>query len=124
MDDIDDKILEALSVEDKEVMASYRKELGPLGLIVESLRGKLGVMRIIVLIMIVVFVVVFVHSAINFFSVEEITSKLDWMAIGLTALIVVGVARLWYWMELIHLSTIREVKRLELQVSLLVKKLD
>jgi len=123
MSDIDDKILEALSAEDKEVMASYRKQLGPLGLIAESFRGKLGVMRIAVIIMILAFLVVLVHSAINFFSVEEIAPKLNWMAIGLTALIVVCVARLWYWMELIHLSTIREVKRLELQVSLLAKKL-
>jgi hypothetical protein len=123
MNDIDDKILEALSSEDQEVMTNYGKELGLFGLIAESFRGKLGVMRLAVIIMIVVFIVVLIHSAINFFSIEEIASKLDWLAIGLFSLAVVVVGRLWYWMELNHLSTIREVKRLELQVSLLAKKL-
>jgi hypothetical protein len=42
MSDNDDKILEALSAEDKEVMASYGKELGLFGLIAESFRGEIG----------------------------------------------------------------------------------
>ncbi len=123
MNDIDDKILEALSSEDQEVMENYGKELGLFDLIAESFRGKLGFIRITVIIMIVVFIVVLIHSAINFFSIEELASKLDWLAIGLFSLTAVVVGRLWYWMELNHLSTIREVKRLELQVSLLAKKL-
>ena len=123
MSDIDDKILEALSTEDQEVMANYGKELGLFGLIAESFRGKLGATMIILFIMIVAFAVVLVYSAINFFSVEEIAPKLNWMAIALTALIVVALMRLMYWMQLLHLSTIREVKRLELQVSLLAKTL-
>ena len=124
MNDIDDKILEALSAEDQEVMANYGKELGLFGLIVESFRGKLGLMRIAVIIVILALLVLLFHSAFNFFSVEEIAPKLDSLAIGLFALILVCVARLWYWMELNHLSTMREVKRLELQVSLLAKKLN
>jgi hypothetical protein len=123
MNDIDDKILEALSTEDQEVMANYGKELGLCGLMAESFKGKLGVWMIIFIIMIVVFAVVLIYSAINFFSVEEMIPKLNWMAIALTALIVVALMRLMYWIQLIHLSTIREVKRLELQVSLLTKKL-
>jgi hypothetical protein len=123
MSNIDDKILEALSAEDKEVMASYGKELGLFGLMAESFRGKLGVATIAVFIMMLAFALVLVYSAINFFSVEEIAPKLNWLAIALTALIVVALARLWYWMELIHLSIIREVKRPELHVSLLANKL-
>ena len=123
MNNIDDKILEALSAEDQEVMANYGKELGLFGLMAESFKGKLGFMRIAVIIMILALAVLLFHSAFKFFSVEEIVSKLEWLAIGLSALIVVAYLRLWYWLELNHLSTIREVKRLELQVSLLAKKL-
>ena len=124
MNDIDDKILEALSSEDKELMASYGKELGLFGLMAESFRGKLGATMIIVFIMILVFAFVSIYSAINFFSVEEIIPKLNWMAITLIAVIVVIFLRLTYWIQLIHISTIREVKRLGLQVSLLAKKLN
>ena len=123
MNDIDDKILEALGAEDKEIMANYNKELGLFGLMVESFKGKLGGWMIIIFIMILVFAFVFFYGAINFFSVEEIIPKLNWMAITLIAVIAVIFLRLTYWIQLIHLSTIREVKRLELQVSLLAKKL-
>ena len=122
MNDIDDKILEALSTEDKEVMANYGKELGLFGLMIESFKGKLGVWMIVVFIMILVFAFVSIYSVINFFSVEEIIPKLNWMAITLIAVIAVIFLRLTYWIQLIHISTIREMKRLELQVSLLAKK--
>jgi len=123
MNDIDDKILEALGAEDKEIMANYNKELGLFGLMAESFKGKLGAWMILVFIMILVFAFVSIYSVVNFFCVEEIIPKLNWMAIALIALIAVIFLRLTYWIQLIHISTIREMKRLELQVSLLAKKL-
>ena len=124
MSDIDKKILEALSAEDKEVMDSYGKELGLFGLMKESFRGKLKAMVIPVFLFMLMFAALLVYCTINFFSVEDIGTKLNWLAIGLTALIALGLLRLWYWMELNRLSIVREVKRLELQVSLAAKKLS
>lgn len=123
MSDIDEKILEALNNEDKEVMDSYGEELGLFELMAESFRGKMKVVVIPVFVFMLTFAAILVYSAVNFFSVEEIGTKLHWLAIGLTALIVFGLLRLWYWMELNRLSVIREVKRLELQISLLSKKM-
>ncbi len=123
MSDIDEKILEALNDEDKEVMDAYGEELGLFGLIRESFRGKLKVPVIAVFLFIIIFAVIFIYSAINFFSVEAIDTKLNWLAIGFTVFFVVGLLRFWYWMVLSQLVTIREIKRLELQVSLLAKKL-
>jgi hypothetical protein len=122
MSDIDDKILEAFNSDDKEVMDAYGEELGLVGLVVQSFKGKLRTAVIMVFLFILIFGVILVYSAINFFSVEEVATKLNWLAIGLTALIAFGLLRLWYWMELNRLSVIREIKRLELQVSLLAKK--
>lgn len=122
MSDIDDKILEALNNEDKEIMNSYGKELGPFGLIAESFRGKYKALVIWLFIVILIFAVILVFSAINFFSVEDIGMKLNWLAVGLTALIVVALLRLAYFIQLVQISLRREIKRLELQVSLLNKK--
>jgi hypothetical protein len=123
MSDIDEKILEALNNEDKEVMDSFGEEPGLFELIAESFRGKMKAVVIPVFVFMLAFAAILVYSAIHFFSVETIGTKLHWLAIGLTALIVFGLLRLWYWMELNRLSIIREVKRLELQISLLSKKL-
>ena len=123
MSAIDDKIRESLSSEDKEVMESYGKELGFFGLIAESFRGKLKAMVITVFLLVLIFAVILVICAVNFFTVEDIALKLNWLAVGLTALIVIGLLRLWYLMELNRLSVIREIKRLELQIALLAKRL-
>ena len=123
MSDIDDKILEVLDSEDKDVMDSYGQELGFFGLIAESFRGKLKTIVITVFLFILIFAVILVICALNFFTVTDITLKLNWLAVGLTSLIVIGLLRLWYFMELNRLSVIREVKRLELQIALLAKRL-
>jgi len=123
MSTIDDRIQEALSPEDRETMDRYCKELGLFGLIAESFRGKFRHMVIAVFIFILAFAVVLIYSAIYFFSVNDIALKLNWLAIALAALIVIGLLRLWYLMELNRLSIMRELKRIELQLSLLAKKL-
>ena len=123
MNTIDDKILEALNSEDKEVMDSYGKEIGLIGLVAESFRGPLKGIVILVFIFLLIFAVMFFYCAIHFFSVDDIGMKLNWLAGGLTALIAIVILRLWYFMELNRLSVVREVKRLELQISLLAKKL-
>ena len=123
MDSIDDKILETLNSEDRNILNSIGKEPGFFGLIAESFRGKLKALVFTVFILILIFAVVLIYCAVNFFSVEDLESKLNWLAVGLTALIVIGLLRLWYFMELNRLSVIREVKRLELQIALLAKRL-
>jgi len=123
MNDINDKILEALKNEDKQVMDDYGEELGLFGLITESFRGKLKVMVIAVFIFMLAFAAILIYSILNFLSVEDIGMKLNWLGAGLASLIAFGLLRIWYFMELNRLSVIREVKRLELQVSLLAKKL-
>ena len=123
MSTIDVKIREVLNSEDKEVLESYGKELGFFGMIAESFRGKLKAIVIAVFIFILVFAVMLVYCAIHFFSVADIGLKMNWLAGGLSALIVIGLLRLWYFMELNRLSVIREVKRLELLIALLAKKL-
>ena len=122
MSDIDDKILEALNAEDKEVMDAYGEELGFFGLVAESFRGKFRAVVILACFLILVFAVILVYIAIHFFNAREMAAKMNWMAIGLAVLIVISLLRLWYWMELNRLAVTREIKRLELQVSLLAKK--
>jgi len=123
MSDIDEKILAALNGKDKETMKNFGEELGLFQLMAESFRGKIKAVVVPVFIFMVVCMVLLVYSGFNFFSVEDVGMKLRWLAIGLTALIILGMLRLWYWMELNRISIMRELKRLELQISLLSKKL-
>ena len=119
---IDDKILELLNSEDMQVIESYGKEPGLFGLIAESFRGKLKAMVFAVFLFILIFAVILIYCAINFFAVDDLSMKLNWLAGGLTALIVIGLLRLWYFMELNRLSLVRQIKRVELQMALLARR--
>jgi hypothetical protein len=124
MNDIDEKILAAMNAEERHMMEPYASPPGIFGMMADSFRGSLGWVVAMVFVFILVFFGLLVYSAIRFFPETDLESKLDWFAIGLTSLIAMALLRLWYFMELVRLSIIRELKRLELQVSLLSKKLQ
>jgi hypothetical protein len=123
MSKLDDKILEALSSEDREMLETYTRQPGFFGMLSEPFRGSFGPIVIAAFAFMLVAFGLFVYSAIRFFPEPDLLVKLNWLAIGLTMLIILGLLRLWYFQEISRLSIIREVKRLELQIALLAKKL-
>ena len=124
MNEIDDKILAAIRSETEASLGEYSEELGLFGLVRESFRGALGVWVAVVFVLILVFIGAFVYCAIEFFHAPDISMKLNWLAAGLLAAIIVVTLRLWFFMELNRVSVIREVKRVELQLSLLAGKIE
>ena len=124
MNDIDDKILAAIRADTEQSLGEYSEELGPFGLARESFRGAFKWAVISAFVLILVFIGIGVYCAINFVYEYDIAIKLNWFGGALLAFIVVTVLRLWLFMELNRLSTKREIKRIELQVSLLATKID
>jgi hypothetical protein len=124
MNDIDDKILAAIQAETEQSLEEYQEELGLFGLIGESFKGAFKWVVIGAIIMILVFAGLVVYSGINFYHASDIALKLNWFAAGLVAFIIFAILRLWFFMELNRLSIKREIKRVELQVSLLATKID
>ena len=123
MNDIDDKILAAIRSETEESLGEYSEELGLFGLVGESFKGALRWVVFAAFALILIFIGMGVYSAINFYHATDIAVKLNWFAGSALAFLIVIVLRLWYFMELNRLSIRREIKRVELQVSLLGAKL-
>ncbi len=123
MSDIDDRILAALDSDERELIEPYTRPMGLFGMLNLPLRGNLGPIAAAAFVLIFVFLGLLIYSAFQFFPEQELGAKLNWLAIGLTMLIILSILRLWYFLEMSRLSIIREVKRLELQVSLLSEKL-
>jgi len=104
--------------------SNYQKELGLFGLVGESFKGTHKWAVVSVFTLMFIFLGLIIYCGYHFFNAEEIATKLNWLAGGITSFIIFGLLRLWYFMELNRISLKREIKRLELQVSLLVKKFD
>jgi len=124
MNDIDDKILAAIRAETEESLDEYKEELGLFGLVSESFRGAFRWLVLIAFALILLFLGVGVYCAYHFVHATEVAVKLNWFGGSALAFLIVVVLRLWYFIELSRLSIRREIKRVELQVSLLGTKIS
>lgn len=124
MNDIDAKILAAIQSDHEESLNNYEEELGIFGLIGESFKSSLRWVVFAAFALILIFIGLGVYSAFNFIQATDLAIKLNWFGASILAFLIVIVLRLWYFIELSRLSLRREIKRVELQVSLLGNKID
>lgn len=123
MDKLDDKILNAIRSETEQSLEEYSEDLGIFQLIGESFKGAFGWVVMIAVVLIIIFAGVAIYSGFQMYGTADIASKLNWLGLGLVAFIIFAILRLWFFMELNRLSIKRDIKRVELQVSLLGSKL-
>ncbi|WP_411031027.1 DUF6768 family protein [Spongiimicrobium sp. 3-5] len=119
---IDELIKEALTKEE----AKFYDELGEqnlFGKINEVYRGKMGWLAIIMNIVHLVIFVLFVYCIVAFFNTDVTNELIKWSAAGFLCMIVMGMLKLYVWMQMDKNDLLRELKRLELQISALTNKL-
>lgn len=123
MNELDRKIQEALRQEDAELFKEVGAEPSILAMVMETFRGKhkwltfLGVFRGLV------FMVLFVLAAIQFFKAQETRELLLWAAACIVCLSAVSMMNVWYWLEMNKNAVTREIKRLELQIARLASRI-
>ena len=123
MTDIDEKLLQTLKQASNNGVPSDDAELSIFGLIGESFRSRMRWVVFIAILLILVFAGLTIYCAIEMFHAVDAGQKIEWAAMGLASFIVFAMLRLWYFMELNRLSITREIKRVELQLSLLARQL-
>jgi len=122
MNDIDNKIFECLKEEDRRLLNSQSDDLGLFDAIGETFKGKRR--QVVIWVWVVSFIIAafFVFCVIQFFNSTDTDQKLLWLGGFLTALIAQGNIKLWYFMEMNRAALARDVKRVELQLSILANK--
>ncbi|MFS4492392.1 DUF6768 family protein [Maribacter sp. 2308TA10-17] len=118
---IDELIKEALSTEEAE----FYDELGEQGLIGklgEVHKGKTGWLASIMTVMHVLIFVVFIFCSVRFLNTEVTNELIKWACAGFLCMIFMGMMKLYIWMQMDKNDILRELKRLELQVSALSHK--
>ncbi len=115
MDNLDEKIREALQAEDRDIFETG--EPGLRELVAETFRGKLRFFTWMTWAITLVFFVLQVWSAVLFFQSDNVESKLLWATAFLFFAMGVGMLKVWNWMQMDKVSVLREIKRLELQVA-------
>ncbi|WP_222983729.1 DUF6768 family protein [Flagellimonas meishanensis] len=118
---IDELIKEALTEEE----ARFYDELGEQNVLEKFegvFKGRMGWLSILMNFWILAFFVLLVYCAVQFFVAETTEGLVTWGVGVLVCSILVSMLKLYIWMQMDKNDILRELKRLELQVSALSHK--
>lgn len=123
MNDINEKILRTLQ-EEVRVDQPSEDQLTIFGMLWRSFRGPFRWMAAVVVLLVIIFSGLALYCGYMMLNAPSVDLRINWLAGLIIAFVVVVVLRLWFFMEMNRLSVLREIKRLELQVSLLSNRLS
>jgi len=121
-ENIDDLLKGALSEEDAEILERLGDEQSIFEQLKDSYSGKMKWISIYVTFLIFVFSALFFYCLIVFLNTEDIRDMLLWGAGLGGSFLMIAMLKIWKFMQMDKNSLLREIKRLELQISLLAKK--
>lgn len=123
MEDIDHLIKETLNEEEAKFYDSL-EEQNVLGMIGGLFKGKNKWILILMNIMTLIFFGLFIYCTVHFFEATETNQLIKWGIGGLVFLIGLSMLKIFAWMQMDKNALLREIKRLELQVSSLSGKIS
>lgn len=123
MEDIDKLIKETLSEEESKFYDEL-DEQNVLEMIWGLFRGKNKWIMYMMNFMTLVFFGLFIYCVVQFFNVESTFELIKWATGSLVFLIGVSMLKIFAWMQMDKNALLRELKRLELQVSSISSKLS
>ena len=85
-------------------------------------RGKLGWVSVMALIMTTTFFVLFVIAVVRFIQTDDLLEAIKWGVGTIIFFLATQVLKVWQWMQLDKNVLLRELKRLEYQISILGEK--
>lgn len=123
MKDIDDKIREALRTEDAELLEHYRGEPGIHEMLIETFRGRFRWINALAFTWTIVVLALLVLLAWRFFHTESTQAMIAYATGFVWGLIWIVMLKIWFWFEISRNSLTREIKRLELQLAHLSRRI-
>lgn len=116
--EIDELIQQALSKEE----AAYFDQMGEQNIpeqLFGLLKGKNSWMNWVVIVMHMIVLGVAIWTFTHMLETDVTSDKLEWMFYTIACFLVMVMLKLWGWNQMDKNATMREIKRLEYQISLL-----
>lgn len=116
--EIDELIHQALSKEE----AAYFDQMGEQNvpqMLIGLFRGRNGWMNIVMVFMTLIIFGVAIYCFLEMLEAEAMDVKIEWMFYTLIGFMGMMLLKIWGWNQMDKNATIREIKRLEYQISLL-----
>ncbi|EAR00921.1 DUF6768 family protein [Maribacter sp. HTCC2170] len=120
---IDELIKETLNQEEAKFYDDL-EEQNLIGKLSEVYKGKLGWLAIIMNVAHLVIFGLLIYCVVEFFETNETNELIKWASAGFLCMIAMGMLKLFVWMQMDKNDILREMKRLELQLTTLSSKLN
>lgn len=121
MNKIDQAIRQALSTEDAAFLAKFQDQ-SPFHEAMDTFTGKWGAMNVFAALVTFAMFGAGVYCAWTALNAIDVRETVLWSAGALFAMLAVAMLKMYFWMEINKNVTLREVKRLELQVARLASR--
>ena len=118
VEQLDELIKETLSAEEAKFYEEL-EEKNLFGKITDVYKGKMGWLAITMNVVHLLFFVFFVYAVIQFFDATTTEAMITWSGAGFLAMIFMAMLKLYVWMQMDKNDILRELKRIELQISVL-----
>ncbi|NND64181.1 MAG: hypothetical protein HKN48_13410 [Flavobacteriaceae bacterium] len=121
MKKIDELIKESLSQEEAEFYSKL-DEQNAFEMMGGLYRGKNKWLLILMNVVMFIAMAILVYSVIQFLNAETSKGLIQWASLGFVCFGMVGMLKIFAWLQMDKNALIRELKRLELQISSLATK--
>ena len=112
-----DKLIRAALNEEESQAYDDLGEQGLVGMAFGAFSGKNKALSVLMMVIAVIFFGFSIYSAVQFFRVEETKELILWASAFFFFMMGTTAMKVWWWMEMEKVATIREIKRVELQVA-------
>ena len=123
MSDLDKAIREGYSAEDAELMQRLAADPSMMRQVLNAFGGPFGAFNVLGVLVTLVLLAGGGYCVWRFLGAADVRDMLIWGGGAAVALCAVSMIKVWFWMEMQRNATVREIKRLELQVSRLAARL-
>lgn len=123
LENIDKLIKESLTQEEAAFYDGL-DEQNPFEMMEGLFHGRNRWFMILMNVVLLIFFGLFIYSLIQFLNAEATNDLILWASASFASMTVVGFLKLYAWMQMDKNAILRELKRLELQVSSLAGKMS
>lgn len=121
--DIDDFIREALGPGEGELWDDLG-EPSLVELVSETFAGRRRFLNLLSWLLVLVFFLAGVYSAMQMLETQDVRQTVVWLGAAGFCCLAVFALKTWGWLEMVRISVIREVKRVELQLAHMARRID
>ena len=122
--EIDELIRQALGEEEAKYYEQLEEEQSLLAEGLGLFKGKRAWISVYISIVIMAVLAGSIYCLIEFFRVEETKELMIWGGGFFLGMFMITALKIWAWMQMDKNALMREMKRLEFQVSVLVKEIS